>query len=50
MGAGSFLIVNRTYPDGNNHGTIFQLSEANKFEVVARMGDGSEIEDIVLSA
>lgn len=50
MGAGSFLIVNRTLPDGNNHGTIFRLSEANKFEIVAKMRDGSEIEDIVLSA
>jgi hypothetical protein len=50
MGAGSFLIVNRTHADGNNHGTIFRLSEANNFEIVARMRDGSEIEDIVLSA
>ena len=49
MGAGSFLIVNRTHADGSNNGTIFQLSEANKFEIVARMRDGSEIEDIVLS-
>lgn len=50
MGAGSFLIVNRTHADGTNHGTIFRLSEANKFEIVAKMRDGSEIEDIVLSA
>ncbi len=50
MGAGSFLIVNRTHADGNNHGTIFRLSEADKFEIVAKMRDGSEIEDIVLSA
>lgn len=50
MDAGSFLIVNRTHADGNNNGTIFQLSEANKFEIVARIRDGSEIEDIVLSA
>jgi hypothetical protein len=49
MGAGSFLIVNRTHADGSNNGTIFQLSEANKFEIVARMRDGTEIEDIVLS-
>ncbi len=27
MDAGSFLIVNRTHADGNNNGTIFQLSE-----------------------
>lgn len=50
MGAGSFLIVNRTLADGNNHGTIFRLGEVNKFEIVARIRDGSEIEDIVLSA
>ncbi|MGH6679260.1 MAG: hypothetical protein ACREDL_10105 [Bradyrhizobium sp.] len=50
VGAGSFLIVNRTHADGANHGTIFRLGEANKFEIVARMRDGSEIEDIVLSA
>lgn len=50
MGAGSFLIVNRTLADGNNHGTIFRLSEANKFEIVTKMRTGSEIEDIVLSA
>jgi hypothetical protein len=50
MGAGSFLIVNRTHADGNNYGTIFRLNDANKFEIVAKMRDGSEIEDIVLSA
>jgi hypothetical protein len=50
MGAGSFLIVNRTHADGTNHGTLFRLAEANKFEIVAKMRDGSEIEDIVLSA
>ena len=50
VGADLFLIVNRTHADGNNHGTIFRLSEANKFEIVAKMRDGSEIEDIVLSA
>lgn len=50
MGAGSFLVVNRTHADGTNHGTIFRLNEASKFEIVAKMRDGSEIEDIVLSA
>jgi hypothetical protein len=50
MGAGSFLIVNRTHADGTNHGTIFRFNEANKFEIVAKMRDGSEIEDIVLSS
>ena len=50
IGAGSYLIVNRTHADGSNNGTIFRLSETNKFEIVARMRDGSEIEDIVLSS
>lgn len=50
VGAGSFLIVNRTHADGTNHGTMFRLSETNKFEIAAKIRDGSEIEDIVLSA
>lgn len=49
-GVGSFLIVNRTHADGTNYGTIFRLNEAHKFEIVAKMRGGSEIEDIVLSA
>src|SRR5215471_7929426 len=44
-GAGSFLIVNRTLLDGTNHGTLFQLNQLAKFEVVARIRAGSEIED-----
>jgi hypothetical protein len=50
IGADSFLIVNRTHADGTNRGTIFRLNEAIRFEIVAKMRDGSEIEDIVLSA
>ncbi|WP_050421734.1 hypothetical protein [Bradyrhizobium tropiciagri] len=50
VGAGSFLIVNRTHANGINHGTLFQLGDAIRFEVVARIGEGSEIENIVLSA
>ncbi|MHC2258102.1 hypothetical protein ACVILK_007794 [Bradyrhizobium embrapense] len=50
VGAGSFLIVNRTLANGTNHGTLFRLSCANKFEVVAELREGSEIGDIVLSA
>ena len=49
VGAGSFLIVNRTHLDGTNHGTMFQLNERGKFEIVARMRTGSEIEDMVLA-
>jgi hypothetical protein len=48
-GVGSFLIVNRTIEDGTNHGTMFRVNEMAKFEVVARMQTGSEIEDIVLA-
>ncbi len=31
VGAGSFLIVNRTLADGTNHGTLFRLNDANEF-------------------
>jgi hypothetical protein len=41
------LIVCRTRPDGTNHGTVFQLTEG-RWAPVARIGDGSEIEDLVL--
>ncbi|HAQ82843.1 MAG: hypothetical protein CFE30_15460 [Bradyrhizobium sp. PARBB1] len=50
VGAGSFLIVNRTLADGTNHGTLFRLNDANEFEAVARLREGSEIESIVLAA
>lgn len=48
-GAGSFLIVARTWDTGANHATLFKLGPAHRFEVVARLGQGSEIEDIVLA-
>jgi hypothetical protein len=48
-GAGSFLIVVRTLKDGTNHGSLFQLN-ANRFEVLDRVGSSSEIEDIVLAS
>lgn len=47
-GAGSFLIVVRTWLGGSNHGTLFRLNDGGRFDVVARLGQGSEIEDIVL--
>jgi hypothetical protein len=40
------LIVCRTHQDGSNHGTIFRLDTA-RCSVVARIGQGSEIEDLV---
>ncbi|MCC8952419.1 hypothetical protein H8B02_02775 [Bradyrhizobium sp. Pear77] len=50
VGAGSFLIVNRTLANGTNHGTLFRLNGANRFETMAKLREGSEIESIVLSA
>lgn len=49
-GPNGFLIVNRTHNDGKNHGTLFQLNAATRFEILARLGNGSEIEEIVLAA
>lgn len=48
-GAGSFFIVTRTWDDGTNNATLFRLDSAHRFGVVARLGQGSEIEDIVLA-
>jgi hypothetical protein len=42
------LIVCRTDDDNVNHGTVFRLNEADRFDVVRRIGDGSEIEQLVL--
>lgn len=39
MGAGSFLIVNRTHPDGNKSARSSGLARGNKFELVAKMWD-----------
>ena len=41
------LIVSRTHDDGSNHGTVFRLNEAVSFDVVSRIGNGSEIESLV---
>lgn len=48
-GPGAWLVVCRTLPDGTNHGTIFRLSDRSCFSAVARVGAGSEIEDLVLA-
>lgn len=45
---GGMLIVCRTHDDGVNHGTLFLLNTAGEFEVARRIGDGSEIESLVL--
>lgn len=46
---GGLLIVCRTHDDGTNHGTIVQLA-APGWVVAARIGEGSEIEDLLASA
>lgn len=40
---GGYLCIVRTHHDGSNHGTLFQRTEAG-LKVVARIGDGSEVE------
>ena len=48
-GPGAFLLIVRTEPKSGNHGTVFRLGDKGSFEVMARIGRGSEIEDIALS-
>ncbi len=47
-GENCVLIVNRTLDDGSNHATMFRLTKEGRFEVTARLGQGSEIENIIL--
>jgi hypothetical protein len=49
VGPGSFLIINRTLKDGTNDATLFRLAHNQRFDVHARFGRGSEIEDLVLA-
>ena len=49
VGPGTFLIVVCTEDTGSNHGSVFRLDRTGAFEVLARIGRGSEIEDIVLA-
>ncbi len=46
-GPGAFLLIVRTESKGN-HGSIFRMDDRGSFEVLSRIGRGSEIEDIVL--
>jgi len=48
-GPGTFLIIVRTDETGSNHGSVLRLGHTGSFEVLTRVGRGSEIEDIVLS-
>lgn len=45
---GGLLILCRTEPDEINHATVFRRREAGGLEVVARLGKGSEIEELVV--
>lgn len=44
---GSLFVV-RTHDDCTNHGTLFNWSCNQKFKVVQKFGNGSEIEDLIL--
>ena len=46
---GGLLIVNRTTQEGVNHGSVFRLGADRKFSVAGRVGEGSEIEDLLLA-
>jgi hypothetical protein len=46
---GGLLIVCRTHDDGANHGSIIQAADEG-WIVAGRIGDGSEIEDLVAAA
>lgn len=49
-GKGAMFIVNRTLADGANHASFFALDAGGRFCVVGRVGDGSEVERIVLDS
>jgi hypothetical protein len=42
------LVVCRTHPDGVNHGTVFRLNPSSGLQVESRIGNGSEVERLVL--
>jgi hypothetical protein len=44
------LIVVRSHADGSNHGGMYKLTAAGRFERVRSVGQGSEICDLVLAA
>ena len=50
VGPGAFLLIVRTETGTeSNHGSLFCLDDNGSFEVRARIGRGSELEDLVLS-
>ncbi len=49
VGPGGLLLIVRTEHGNGNHGSVFRLNEKGSFDLVSRVGKGSEIEDLVLS-
>ena len=47
---GGLLVICRTLDNGVNHGTVFRMGESGAFDIVARLNDGSEIEELVLTS
>jgi hypothetical protein len=47
-GPGAWLLLNRTHPDGKNHGTLFRLDDEGRLRPTDRFGAGSEIEALAL--
>jgi len=45
---GGFLVVCRTYDSGVNGGTVFRLEADQTLAIVARIGGGSEVENLVI--
>jgi hypothetical protein len=48
LAEGGLLVVCRTLDSGISHASLFRLRGGGRFEVVARLNEGSEIEDLVL--
>lgn len=48
-GPGALLVIARTLPRGGNHATIFAMGADARLAVRSRVGNGSEIEALVLS-
>ena len=46
---GGLLIVCRTNEQNVNNATVFTLNDAGRFEAAARLGEGSEVESLVLN-
>jgi hypothetical protein len=48
--AGGVLVVCRTAPDGVNLGTVFRLTDAHRLDVCGRIGDGSDVDRLILES